>query len=51
MQWHDRERHSNTSCVTHDARNAVGEVVEDDVPDGCVWMGRRLSGMFEERTW
>jgi 2,3,4,5-tetrahydropyridine-2-carboxylate N-succinyltransferase len=25
---------------------AAGEVVEDDVPDGAVWMGGRVSGQF-----
>jgi acetyltransferase-like isoleucine patch superfamily enzyme len=30
---------------------AAGEVVEDDVPDNGVWMGGRLSAMFEGETW
>ena len=25
--------------------------VEDDVPDGAVWMGGRVSGLFEGKTW
>jgi acetyltransferase-like isoleucine patch superfamily enzyme len=25
---------------------AAGEVVEDDVPDGAVWMGGRVAGQF-----
>ena len=30
---------------------AAGETVEDDVPDGAVWMGGRVSGRFEGKTW
>ena len=30
---------------------AAGETVEDDVPDGAVWMGGRVSGLFEGKTW
>ncbi len=30
---------------------AAGEVVEDDVPDGAVWMGGRVSGRFDGKTW
>ena len=30
---------------------AAGETVEDDVPDGSVWMGGRVSGLFEGKTW
>jgi len=29
----------------------AGEVVEDDVPDGVVWMGGEARGSFEGRTW
>ena len=27
------------------------DTVEDDVPDGAVWMGGRVSGRFEGKTW
>ncbi len=30
---------------------AVFAVVEDDVPDDGVWMGGRMTGVFEGRTW
>ena len=30
---------------------AAGETVEDDVPDGAVWIGGRVSGLFEGKTW
>ena len=29
---------------------AAGETVEDDVPDGAVWMGGRMSRLFQEKT-
>jgi len=29
----------------------TGEVVEDDVPDGGVWMNGGLSAVFEGPTW
>ena len=30
---------------------ATGEVVEDDVPDGAVWMGGRVAGVMDGETW
>ncbi len=30
---------------------AAGEVVEDDMPDGTVWMGGRISGVLDGKTW
>ncbi len=30
---------------------AAGEVVEDRVPDGEVWMGGRVSAEFDGKTW
>ncbi len=30
---------------------AAGETVEDDVPDGTVWMGGRVSARFDGKTW
>ncbi len=38
-------------CDNTVGRNAVVAAREDDVPDRGVWMGGRLSGMFEGRTW
>ena len=29
----------------------AGEVVEDDVSDAAVWMGGRVSGRFDGKTW
>ena len=37
--------------VGEDAVVGAGEIVEDDVPDGAVWMGGRVSGLFEGKTW
>jgi len=30
---------------------AAGEMVEDDVPDGAVWMGERVVAEFDGKTW
>ncbi|MCK4968899.1 MAG: maltose O-acetyltransferase [Thermoplasmata archaeon] len=37
--------------VGADAVVAAGEVVEDDVPDGGVWMGGRVAGEMDGETW
>jgi len=30
---------------------SAGECVEDDVPDNGVWMGGRMTGTMDGRTW
>jgi bifunctional N-acetylglucosamine-1-phosphate-uridyltransferase/glucosamine-1-phosphate-acetyltransferase GlmU-like protein len=45
----DRSRLPGKQSVAMVGANAViasGEVVEDDVPDGAVWIGGRVAGQF-----
>ncbi len=37
--------------VGADAVVSAGDCVEDDVPDNGVWMGGRMTGVFEGKTW
>ena len=39
------------TTVGSDAFVSAGDRVEDDVPDNGVWMGGRLSAVFEGPTW